>query len=109
MSIQSTLTEVRAATEELLIATTRDLDAARTAAKHAEAVAKFYLDALTVNKRTLFETTHRADILARRCAEQAHTIAQLLAKYEPAPNGGKSPPFHPIHAAVAAMQAQGVR
>lgn len=83
-----------------------------------------------------------AAILARRCAEQAKTIAALLAKYEPAPasevdpihadddkkwsdaeiaimkqrtsqaapiNRIRRPEPDPIHAAVAAMQRQGVR
>lgn len=48
---------------------------------------------------------HTAAVLARRCAEQAKTIAALLAKHEPAP----APAEHPIHAAIAVMQRQGVR
>lgn len=47
------------------------------------------------------------DLLATRCAEQAHTIAALLAKYEPARAAQVEP--HPIHTAVAAMQRGGLR
>jgi len=111
MTVQSTLNEVSAATEQLLVATSRELDAAKTAATHAERIAKFYRDALKSNARTLSETSHRADILAQRCAEQARMIAELLAKYEPAANYPEFPDssIHPIHAAISVMQRKGVR
>ena len=108
MSIQGSLNDVLAATEALLIEVTADRDAALRAAKNADLTARFYLDTITLMKRDNRETKHRADILARRCAEQAKLIGDLLTKYEPARMPQPMPP-NPIHAAIATMQRQGVR
>ena len=94
MSIQSSLNEVLAATEALLTATMAERDAAihQAIAEHARHR----------------ETTHRANILAIRCAEQARMLAALITKYEPAPKFPETR-ANPVHAAIAVMQRQGVR
>ena len=46
--------------------------------------------------------THERDMLARRCAEQAHKIAELLA---PTP---KAEPQAPVFSAVETMNRQGI-
>ena len=99
MTIHSSLNDVLVATEALLLATRQERDVAvhQAIAEHARHR----------------ETTHRANILAIRCAEQAKMIAALLAKYEPSPldmleasHRGRNAS---IHAAIATMQRQGVR
>lgn len=60
---------------------------------------------LTARASEVAELRNQADMLARRCAEQAHEIARLmqLLSGEPAAETGD------VHTAIAAMQRAGVR
>lgn len=82
-----------------------ELACARSSAIHWHALWIRRGERLTIRASEVAELRSSRDMLARRCAEQAHEIARLmqLVSGQPPAEAGD------VHTAIAAMQRGGVR